>query len=55
MLKVIFEVNLRLFGKKSKKKVLFVLRDFLPTDNGARITQWISNEISEIWKKIYKP
>ena len=55
MLRVIFEVNLRLFGKKSKKKVLFVLRDFTPKDNGARITQRITNEISEIWKKIHKP
>ena len=55
MLRVIFEVNLRLFGKKSKKKILFVLRDFTRRDNGARITQRITNDISEIWKQIHKP
>ena len=55
MLKVIFEANLRLFGKKSKKKVLFVLRDFTTRDNGESITQRISKRISEIWEKIHKP
>ena len=28
LLKLIFEVNLKLFSKNSRKKVLFVLRDF---------------------------
>ena len=56
MLRVIFEVNLRLFGKKPKKKVLFVLRDFSERlNNGERIKQRITNDISEIWKKIHKP
>ena len=56
MLRVIFEVNLRLFGKKPKKKVLFVLRDFNERlNNGERIKQRITNDISEIWKKIHKP
>ena len=55
MLKVIFEANLRLFGKKSKKKVLFVLRDFTDEDNREMITQRINNKISEIWKEIHKP
>jgi len=47
---------LRLFGKKPKKKVLFVLRDFNERlNNGERIKQRITNDISEIWKKIHKP
>jgi hypothetical protein len=38
LLKIIFEVNLKLFSKKSKKKVLFVLRDFsAQEDDGERI------------------
>ena len=28
LLRVIFEVNLKLFGQQSAKKLLFVLRDF---------------------------
>jgi hypothetical protein len=31
LLKVIFEVNLKLFDQKSNKKLLFVLRDFADT------------------------
>jgi len=56
LLRVIFEVNLRLFGEKPKKKVLFVLRDFSERlNNGDRIKQRIASDISEIWKKIHKP
>jgi len=39
LLKVIFEVNLKLFGQQSAKKLLFVLRDFNNKgDNFHRIT-----------------
>ncbi len=56
MLRVLFEVNLRLFGEKPKKKVLFVLRDFSERlNNGEKIKQSITKNISEIWKKIHKP
>jgi hypothetical protein len=35
LLKIIFEVNLKLFSNKPRKKVLFVLRDFCEqSDNG---------------------
>ncbi len=54
MLTAIFEVNLKLFSNQSRKKVLFVLRDFLPKDNFEKIKQSILDDISEIWKKIYK-
>jgi hypothetical protein len=38
LLKLIFEVNLKLFSKQSRKKVLFVLRDFSSQeDNGESI------------------
>ena len=50
LLKIIFEVNLKLLRKKSRKKVLFVLRDFsAQEDNGERIEQNLSNEINQIW------
>jgi archaellum component FlaC len=47
---------LRLFGEKPKKKVLFVLRDFdSRSNNGDKIKQRITSDISEICKKIHKP
>jgi hypothetical protein len=55
LLRVLFEVNLMLFGKKPKKKILFVLRDFSTRHDGEKITQRIINDISEIWKQIHKP
>ena len=55
MLSTIFEVNLKLFCNQSRKKVLFVLRDFPPKGNFEKIKLCILNDISEIWKKIYKP
>jgi hypothetical protein len=40
LLKIIFEVNLKLFSENPKKKVLFVLRDFTPREfNGEKIKQ----------------
>ena len=50
LLKIIFEVNLKLFSKNSRKKVLIVLRDFsAEEDDGERITQRIIKDISAIW------
>lgn len=56
LLKVIFEVNLKLFDQKSAKKLLFILRDFDDRgNNGERIKTILLNDISKIWNEIYKP
>ena len=56
LLKVIFEVNLKLFGQSSAKKLLFVLRDFDDRGNNfERIKSIIDTDINNIWKEIYKP
>jgi hypothetical protein len=56
LLKIIFEVNLKLFSKKPRKKVLFVLRDFSEQKgDDVTIKQDLSNDIKEIWKQIHKP
>jgi hypothetical protein len=56
LLKVIFEVNLKLFGQSSSKKLLFVLRDFNEgSDNFEGITHEINKDVMVIWNEIYKP
>jgi len=56
LIKIIFEVNLRLYSNQPRKKVLFVLRDFSPEDDNAdSFIRNFTNDISEIWKKIKKP
>lgn len=56
LLKVIFEVNLKLFDQKSAKKLLFVLRDFDDRgNNGERIKIILENDIRRIWSEIFKP
>jgi hypothetical protein len=56
LLKIIFEVNLKQFSEKPRKKVLFVLRDFCEqSDNGEIIKQNLDKEIKKIWKEIHKP
>lgn len=56
LLKVIFEVNLKLFGQSSAKKLLFVLRDFDDRGNNfERITSIINQDVQNIWAEIYKP
>ena len=56
LLKVIFEVNLKLFGQSSAKKLLFVLRDFDDRGNNfERITSIINKDVENIWNEIYKP
>jgi len=53
---VIFEVNLKLFGQQSAKKLLFVLRDFDDRGNNSeRIMEIIDKDVKNIWKEIYKP
>lgn len=56
LLKVIFEVNLKLFEQQAAKKLLFVLRDF--DDRGGnyeKITKIILGDVQKIWSEIYKP
>jgi len=56
LLKVIFEVNLKLFKQESAKKLLFCLRDFNPhTNNFESIKGMIRQDIEFIWADIYKP
>ena len=54
LLKVIFEVNLKLFEQHSSKKLVFVLRDF---DGKApeNIKNLIGKDINNIWSEILKP
>jgi hypothetical protein len=56
LLKVIFEVNLKLFDQKSSKKLLFVLRDFDDRGNNFdRIRGILEADLKRIWDEIYKP
>jgi hypothetical protein len=56
LLRVIFEVNLKLFGQSSAKKLLFVLRDFDDRGNNfERIKNIIDTDVTKIWDEIYKP
>jgi protein SEY1 len=56
LLKVIFEVNLKLFDQKSNKKLLFVLRDFDDrAGNFERITKTLEGDLDKIWSEIHKP
>lgn len=56
LLKVIFEVNLKLFDQKSNKKLLFVLRDFDDRGNNFQKIQGILEaDLNRIWSEIYKP
>jgi len=56
LLKVIFEVNLKLFGQQSAKKLLFVLRDFIEEDNDFEaIKDIIDTDVNKIWSEMHKP
>lgn len=56
LLRVIFEVNLKLFGQSSAKKLLFVFRDFDDRGNNFdRIKSIIDEDVNKIWSEIYKP
>ncbi len=56
LLKVIFEVNLKLFDQKSSKKLLFVLRDFVDKGNNFdKIKEILEKDLDKIWAEIYKP
>jgi hypothetical protein len=56
LLKVIFEVNLKLFDQSSSKKLLFILRDFDDRgNNGDKIKRALLSDVKKIWQEIYKP
>ena len=56
LLKVIFEVNLKLFDQHCSKKMLFVLRDFnAGVNNPDHIKEAIRTDIKNIWAEIHKP
>ena len=56
LLKIIFEVNLKLFDQKSNKKLLFVLRDFDDRGNNfEKIKGILEGDLLKIWSEIYKP
>lgn len=56
LLRIIFEVNLRLFDQKQTKKLLFVLRDFSEKDdNFERIKSTLETDMLKIWSEINKP
>lgn len=55
LLKVIFEVNLKLFDQHSSKKLLFVLRDYDSRIQFDTIKAMIDKDLQQIWSEIYKP
>lgn len=58
LLRVIFEVNMKIFRNKQteKKLLLFVLRDFDDETNNAQVFRdIITQDIKNIWREIYKP
>ena len=55
LLKVIFEVNLKLFDNHQLKKLCFVLRDYDPRIAAEKLRENILNDINNIWSEIQKP
>ena len=56
VLKIVFEMNLKLFTQECEKKLVIVLRDFNSKQhNYEKIKNMIRNDINNIWKEIRKP
>ena len=56
VLKIVFEMNLKLFEQKTAKKIIIFLRDFDPTRNRKdKIESLILEDIHKIWKDIKIP
>lgn len=56
VLKIVFEMNLKLFQQECSKKILVVLRDFDPKRNiKSKIQELILQDIKNIWNDIKKP
>jgi hypothetical protein len=55
-LKIVFEMNLKLFQQECAKKILIVLRDFDEHyDSKEKITTMIMNDVNNLWSEIKKP
>ena len=56
VLKIVFEMNLKLFEQKRAKKIIIFLRDFDPTRNKkGKIESLILEDIHKIWSEIKIP
>ena len=55
LLRVIFEVNLKLFDQQSSKKLLFVLRDYDDRVPKEQIKIMMMKDLDQIWGEIHKP
>ena len=56
VLKIVFEMNLKLFQQECAKKILIILRDFDPKRNQKdKIESLILSDINKIWAEIKKP
>ena len=55
LLKVIFEVNLKLFDQHASKKLLFVLRDYDERIPFSQLKFMLDKDLNQIWSEIYKP
>ncbi len=56
VLKIVFEMNLKLFEQKTAKKIIIFLRDFDPTRNKkGKIESLILEDIHKIWSEIKIP
>ena len=56
VLKIVFEMNLKLFEQKTAKKIIIFLRDFDPSRNQKqKIESLILEDIHKIWKEIKIP
>ena len=56
VLKIVFQMNLKLFEQKTAKKIIIFLRDFDETRNRKdKIEQLITEDIHKIWKDIKIP
>ena len=56
VLKIVFEMNLKLFQQECAKKILIMLRDFDPKRNARdKIESMILSDIHKIWEEIKKP
>lgn len=56
VLKIVFEMNLKLFTQKCEKKIVIILRDFHPKQyNKEKLREQILKDIENIWKDIKTP
>ncbi len=55
IIKVILEMNIKLFKRDQLKQLLYVLRDFDQDENLEELTQTIKDDVHKIWNEIPKP